>query len=211
MVNTSLASYLAAGIVLTVAGSVHAADKPKTSTPPTVAIANDVLAKLIPHVDRAVREKNVSRSPIQGGPGGSSIEDLPSASVLVGFRYTTMRWSPTITIIRSLQPIYRDAEETVFGKIHGEPAGKPTVVVAKNGYAVGGISVKTGVRVDGFRITFMRVVGKTLDKHKSYTSQWLGGRGGDPEVKLGGDGKIVVGIRVRSGADLDAIGLVQAR
>ena len=33
----------------------------------------------------------------------------------------------------------------------------------------------------------------------------------DLVITLGGDGKIVVGIRVRSGADVDAIGLIQAK
>ena len=49
------------------------------------------------------------------------------------------------------------------------------------------------------------------DPDDGYLSPWFGGRkGGGPRL-LGGDGTPVAGIRGRSGADLDAIGLVIPR
>jgi hypothetical protein len=67
-------------------------------------------------------------------------------------------------------------------------------VVAKSGYAVGAITVKAGLGVDGFSITFMKVEAGQLNPKDSYESEWIGGKGGGRPTKLAGDGGVVVGV-----------------
>jgi hypothetical protein len=64
--------------------------------------------------------------------------------------------------------------------------------------------------VDGFKIVFMKMSGLSLDPSDSYESRWIGGKGGDQEKQLGGDGAYVIGIHGRSGKDLDCLGILQA-
>ncbi len=86
----------------------------------------------------------------------------------------------------------------------------PTCARCKPGYAVGGLNVKGGLRVDGLEFVFMRIKEDGLDKSDSYTSPWLGGQGGGEPATFGGEGSPVVGLAGRGGSDLDAIGLVSA-
>ncbi len=83
-------------------------------------------------------------------------------------------------------------------------------MLAKEGYAVGGIIAKSGNRIDGFRVVFMRLDGDRLDTTDSYESEWFGGRGGGGETLLGGTGNLVIGLHGQQGADLDGVGLVLA-
>jgi hypothetical protein len=89
-------------------------------------------------------------------------------------------------------------------------AGTPIELVAKPGYAVGGAIARGALRVDGIKFVFMRIAGTGLDPRDKYESPWIGGTGGGPEQKLGGDGAFVVGLCGRSFTDLDAFGIVQA-
>ena len=145
-----------------------------------------------------------NRTKLVGGRGGGPFEEIPgSKSLLVGFNVTTTG------IVKSLQPIYSTKRRAFLGSTCGRPAGKPTTIMAKKGYVVGGIVAKGGLRVDGFKVIFMRLKGTSLDTKDSYESDWIGGRGGGAEATLGGDGRLVVGIFGRRGDDLDCVGLVQ--
>lgn len=57
----------------------------------------------------------------------------------------------------------------------------------------------------------MRIDGDRLNIQDSYESSWAGGKGGGGETRLGGNGRQVVGIHGRCGADLDAVGLIQKK
>lgn len=86
-----------------------------------------------------------------------------------------------------------------------------TRVLAKPGYAIGGITVKTNNFVNAFQITFMKLKddNSSLDTKDTYTSEWLGPKQvGINEVKLGGDGRKVIGIFLNKGAVLDGFALV---
>jgi hypothetical protein len=54
----------------------------------------------------------------------------------------------------------------------------------------------------------MRIDGTRLNPKDSYESEWIGSQLG-PEIRLGGDGRQVVGILGRAGQVIDALGLVQ--
>jgi hypothetical protein len=65
--------------------------------------------------------------------------------------------------------------------------------VAKPGYAVGAMTVKSDKEVSGFSLTFMRVKGGKLDPTDAYESEWIGGAGATKTL-LGGDGSPVIGL-----------------
>jgi hypothetical protein len=65
-------------------------------------------------------------------------------------------------------------------------------------------------RLDGFKVIFMRIKGTSLDPADFYESDWLGGRGGGAEVRLGSNGNLVIGICGRCADDLDCLGLIQS-
>jgi hypothetical protein len=67
-------------------------------------------------------------------------------------------------------------------------------VKAKEGYAVGSITVKAGLFVDGISVTYMRVVNGKLVLSDSYQSEWFGRKDGGKDTTLGGDGTAVAGI-----------------
>jgi len=152
-----------------------------------------------------------ARTAAVGGSGGVEFEDVPQPTgLLVGFKYVTAPFAAG-TIVKALQPIYLAGAKRVEGKTYGRFGGTPQEIVAKPGYAVAGIVVRGGIRVDAFKVVFMRVGGASLDSRDSYESKWLGGTGGGGEVKLGGDGAYVVGIHGRSFEDVDCVGLVQLK
>jgi hypothetical protein len=171
---------------------------PTLATPPNSAPAAQAGQ---PAADELVKTALV------GGGGGGPFENKGSdGALLAGFEVTYFDYW-----VKTVRPYYRTqdgvAPGTVVGNTRGGRGG-PTVL-AKDGYAVGGIVAKGGRRLDGFRLVFMRVQGDRLDPADHYESEWLGFPGGGPETLLGGDGRPVVGLHGRSGADIDAIGLIQ--
>jgi hypothetical protein len=114
-------------------------------------------------------------------------------------------------IIRSVAPIYLTEAGEVTGKHHGmaEKEVSLTPVKAKPGYAVGAVITDGTKRLNGFKMVFMRVHGAVLDPDDRYESEWVGGHDAKKLDTLAGDGRPVVGIRARTGSDVDAFGLVQ--
>ncbi len=91
-----------------------------------------------------------------------------------------------------------------------QPSGGGERLLAKEGYAVGGLNVRAKRFVDQVQIVFLKLLpdGK-LDPKDSYTSEWLGPETKDArEVKLGGDGRPVIGIHCSKGAILNGVALV---
>jgi len=145
------------------------------------------------------------KTPRVGAPGGGNTwEDRPpSLPFIVGFRYTAT------TFVKSIQAIYLIEGARVATDTNGNPEENgPIEIAAKPGYAVGGIVVRGSTRVDQMKVLFMKISGRVLDPQDSYESAWFGGSGGGAEVKLAGDGAPIVGYFGRSGADLEAIGLI---
>lgn len=132
----------------------------------------------------------------------------PTGSVLVGVRvsYIERFGGPKV---RSVQPIYRSAGNRHYvGRIHGQVVGPVTMVVARPGYAIGGLVTHTGLTVDGFGIVFMKVDGDRLNPGDTYNSQWIGDvKGGSPGQVMS-DGTMIVGLQGRSGNEVFALGLI---
>jgi tRNA A-37 threonylcarbamoyl transferase component Bud32 len=129
---------------------------------------------------------------------------------LVGLALTTTTYSSS-TVVGSVQPIFRKADgpDLLRSFCIGPRKDPETVFVARDGYAVGGLLVSAGSRVDGLKILFLRIKGDVLDPKDSYKSGWFGGRA-PSSINLGGDGNPVVGIYGHEKDSLCQLGLVQA-
>ena len=66
---------------------------------------------------------------------------------------------------------------------------------APEGYAVGSITVRHGLYIDGLKLTFQRIKGNALDTNDTAGSDWIGNsKGGHLEKTIGGNGAPIVGI-----------------
>jgi S1-C subfamily serine protease len=131
---------------------------------------------------------------ILGGTFDREYHDVgPEGSLLVGLEIGLGTFI-NYDVIRAVRPIYRGGGKETFGKQRGTELDCIVKVVARPGYAVGAISIKSGLGLDSLSITFMKVVDGKLDRLDTYESERIGGPGGGGPVKVGGDGSPVVGI-----------------
>jgi WD40 repeat protein len=140
-----------------------------------------------------------------GSQGGSPFYDTAEPHLLIGFNITKVDFGQGF-FIKSIQPIYLILKQKHQSTVHGEPEGPITRVEAKDGYAIGGIVASQNPH--DLKIIFMRIRGQSLDPKDSYESPWLCGRGREPTTLLGGDGKPIVGIHGKKGANVNALGLL---
>jgi hypothetical protein len=102
--------------------------------------------------------------------------------------------------------VFRVGDKDELGIQRGSELDRVVKVIAKPGYAVGAVTIKAGLTVDGLSVTFMKVKDGKLDPSDSYESEWVGGYGGGGPVKLAGDGSAVIGIVGKANAQ-NATGL----
>lgn len=82
--------------------------------------------------------------------------------------------------------------------------------MAKTGYAVGAMHVKSNSTVTAIQLVYMKIKPDgTLDTKDSYTSEWIGEPGpDDKEASLSGNGQKVIGAHIRHFGRVFAIALV---
>ncbi len=139
-----------------------------------------------------------------GGKGGTAFEEVPSPrQFLRGFKYSVS----TSGCLRTLQGLYVGVSGESEGARHGGGTGG-SEIVARPGYAVGGMVARGTDRLNAFKLVFMRVSGARLIASDRYESGWIGTRGGGAEVTMGGDGTPVLGYFGQAGGEIDAGGLI---
>ena len=159
----------------------------------------------------AVRNIISSRAYASTGLGKKSAQwqDIyPEGGILVGFEVKKGAWFQ-FSVAKGVRPIYRTATGLQRGAQRG-PAGKDQEVIAKDGYAVGGVLVRLGSVLDAFQVVFMKVKpdGLTLDPADRYVSEWLGGNSGKA-IELSTRGRVAIGITGSMDKDtVEALGLV---
>ncbi len=134
----------------------------------------------------------------------------PAGGLLVGLKLGPGKFLQN-EIIASVQPIFRVGNQESLGRTFGRSIGGETVVKAKDGYAIGSLTVATSLGIDGLMATFMRIDGDKLDPRDSYDSDWIGGLGHKTATIISGDGRAVRGaaLRLRSpNEECKGIGLV---
>jgi hypothetical protein len=147
---------------------------------------------------------------ILGTPfGDPEFKDMaPDEGLLIGFEVGLVK-SGKQNLIRAIKPIFLTGDKEMTGEQRGTKLGNVVTLKAKEGYAVGAISVKGGF--DGMSVTFMKIKddGK-LDPKDSYESDYVGidEKKSNP-VKQGGDGTPVIGIVGKTNdKDLTGMGLL---
>lgn len=142
----------------------------------------------------AVKDKRLQKTNMIGfGIGPEFEETLPEGGVLVGLELSLGKFFDN-DVIESIRPIYLTPRGEKYGQQIGKGTDRVVTVKAKAGYAVGSLTVKGGLGIDGLSLTFMRINKGGLKKEDAYTSAWQGGKGGGDGVTVGGDGSLVVGI-----------------
>ncbi|MGD0900572.1 MAG: trypsin-like peptidase domain-containing protein, partial [Thermoguttaceae bacterium] len=167
-----------------------------------------------PQQPAPVAVAKAAENTILGGMADPQFTDLaPEGGVLIGFEVGIGKWAGVNDIICAIRPIFRTrAGGEVLGKQHGTNTSRLLRVKAKSGYAVGGITAKSTLVLDGFSVTFMRYNGHALTPAGSYESEWMGYTGNSRQTRLGGDGTPVIGIAGKENdKDCTGLGLVTKR
>ena len=129
------------------------------------------------------------------GIGDIAYRNVPDdGSIMVGMEVT---YAPFFThnVIKSVRPIYQRSDGTRYdGPVCGTPTAVRERVVAKEGYAIGAATIKSGMGIDGMQLTFMKIDATGLNTSETYLSKWLGGYGGADARTFLNDGRPIVGI-----------------
>ena len=183
---------------------IFAQPKLLTVTDKSPATRPAILAKPAeaPHAAPAPRPVLFKTAILGATTGGWPFEQWShTGEPLLGFRLSMDRWDNR-TIVRSLEPVWASDNLLVT----------PSMIVARPGYAVGGVIVDGDDHVTAMRVRFMRRSGDGvtdgLNTADTYDSPWFGNPSVGATYLLGGTGERVVGIYGRRGLNVDALGLI---
>ena len=171
-------------------------------------------------IEAAVQAKKLLRTQATDSGKGTFSEKLKKPSVLIGFELGLGRFL-NIEVVYALRPIYLTPDGESVGAAHGlfpvdqkggslqSQVSRTVKVKAKPGYALGGLTARQGLLMNGMSLRFERLNGNRLDPRDSYSSDWIGDRTGGGEVSFNTKGMLAIGIH---GSDRDgsccAIGLI---
>jgi len=155
----------------------------------------------------AVRNQQLGKSEQLGfSISKTAYSDIPAeGGVLLGF-YVQLGKFLDHEIVNGIKPIYATEDGNIttneFGLFGNTPGKKKNAdltrvvrAIAPQGYAVGGITVRHGLCIEGLRLTFHRIQGNALDTKDAAISAWIGNnKAGNSEKTLGGNGAPIVGI-----------------
>jgi hypothetical protein len=129
---------------------------------------------------------------------------------LIGLKGRPGQWFQ-FKVLGGLTPIFATTRGTREGQTRGAKGG--TEIIAKDGYAVGGLMIRSGEVVNSLQIVFMRINldGVTLNPQDYYISDWLGSEGGGKPKEITAHGRMVVGLIGSTESTVQSLGLVYAR
>lgn len=162
-------------------------------------LAEDVQPTLPDAVRKAVSARQLQDSENLGDRSSKLAfrEVAGEGGVLVGLDVGLAQWGER-DIPYTIRPIYREANREWTGGVAGSLGAKEvrrTVrTVAKPGYAVGGMWVRSGGALDRICLLFMRMDKGHLDRTDVYPGDWVGTSDGGSEKYLDGRGKPIVGL-----------------
>ena len=182
--------------------------KAVATTPLPAATAGPKLdAALAEKIKTAIAEKRILKTEVAGNRAGPA--NVPEdGALLIGFELSEFKWKGLS--VKALDPIFLTAEGIFRGAMRGKHSKQRTVVQAPDGYAVGALNVYTHDRMQGLQMIFMKLDPATgrLDPKSFYETKWYGTKGEGEPVKLGGDGRLVIGVHGAYGNAAPVIGLV---
>ena len=138
----------------------------------------------------------------KSGDRGNNLVDVPA--IIIGFRYEFNG-----KYFGGLQPIYMSADnKRILGKALGSVSQKAKEIIAKDGYAVGGVIAEGDKLVMALQIVFMRIEGNRLNPNDTYKSEWFLKQGSTDLQTLGCTGEFIVGTHGWAGTCIDSLGLI---
>ncbi len=146
------------------------------------------------------------------GKGSDPWQDVAKdGGYIVGFKYGGGGWFQ-FRVLGALTPIFATADGTREGQKRGKHDASETVM-AKDGYAVGGIVARGGDVVNCIQVIFMKINmdGVSLNPQDFYMSEWMGGQGGGKPKEINARGHMIVGLTGTSGNEVDSLGLIYLR
>jgi S1-C subfamily serine protease len=160
-------------------------------------------------VTQAINSNGLVDTPIVGG-GDAVSRKRNSGAILLGVE-AGVDTSNGVPMVGYLRPIYLSATGVANGSDRGiRPPTAIKRLEARPGYAVGGLRVNAGARINSMVVVFMRVIGDRLDPNDRYESELIGGTGGQQSL-LAMDGSLIVGLITRTAGTsprLDGLGLL---
>jgi hypothetical protein len=136
---------------------------------------------------------------VGGQGGGPFVKAGDGTRPMVGLKYQMGHWSRPC--IGSVEPLY--------DKPDAEPTDKNDIIVlAKDGYVVGGLWANSSDGLAAIRVIFMKKTDAGVDLKDAYVSPWICKPIGGERIKLGCNGQWVVGLYGRQGLNTDGVGLV---
>ena len=136
--------------------------------------------------------------------GGPFVKAGEGDRPMIGLKLKMGAWNGH-KMIGEVDPIYDKPADATEGS-HGDD--KETVILAKDGYVIGGLWLNGPDMTDAVRVIFMKKTADGVDIKDAYVSPWFGKPIGDDRVKVGCDGKTAVGVFGRQGMNTNAMGLV---
>jgi S1-C subfamily serine protease len=187
---------------------------PKPATPtlpagaipkPTEASANPIALNMNP-----TKILPSGESQIIAGVFDPVFKDFaPEGGMMVGMQIGLGKFI-NYDIVVAARPIYRTDGKESFGIGRGASTNIKTVM-AKEGYAVGGVLVASGMGIDGLAVVFMKIDGEKLDPKDSYQSPYYGNPMKTPDQLITGDGLPIIGLGGKQNArtnQFTGIGLI---
>jgi hypothetical protein len=148
-----------------------------------------------PTSDQRVNVVPIGAIPHIVAGGGAPVfkESAPEGGLLIGLEIIVGKFGPH-DVIKAIRPIYRVKGKEQFGAQRGTAPAEAITIKAKEGYAVGALTCKSGLNFDGCSLTFMKVKDGKLDPSDAYESDWVGYSGNKRPTRIGGDGTLVIGV-----------------
>jgi len=167
---------------------------------------------LLKKVQAAKQAGRIARTQVMG-TGQEPYEEVhEQGGLVVGFAVTYGKFGSNATIA-TVCPLFLTPSGKVMGKVHGAAGTPGKQIEAPPGYAVGAVTIKAGLGVDGMSVTYMRITADGLDPSQHIESEWLGGPGGSHKATLAGTGAPVIGIFGKTApaqSTFNGLGLVTA-
>ncbi len=160
-------------------------------------------------VRSAIADHRVQKSPSRGFDlNKEPFDDVPAeGGVLIGFEVGLGRFM-NLEVVYALRPLYLTDRGMLRARPHGLFTDKITPdnrvirskvqrtvrLLAPQGYAVGDVTLRTGLLINGLSLRYLKIDGQGLDLTHSGVSPWVGDRTGGSESTLSGQGEPIVGI-----------------
>ncbi len=178
----------------------------------------EVGSRLYTRIQNAMRTKKYTVTPVVGGNHGAVFNDgVVAGGLLIGLDIGIANYQGE-RFIGMVRPVFATSDsKEVTRDSHGQARGETLSVRAREGYAIGGLTIKASNRIDGLSVTFMQIQGAGLSTRNSYASDWYGSRGTTQETRIGGSGAPVIGVTGRTVTPernttfLEALGLMLAK